>query len=513
MGIRAFVSRKSAAVYHQFSLLLASFYYAWYALLGRTKSAAARAATERKRKAAAKPSPAPRRAQHEEAAAPVPARDARPTAPPAAAGQQRFGCFFLFQLLAALLFWLLVYRLSMAFVAPYFGFRPSLMATTIIEDTGIDMGLIHDMAARIQAVETANRAIGPEIERMLAMEISEAAQRTTDAAVARAIAAAETAAANAASAMLASMPQPEATGEAPAPVVVDEALLRPAVEAAVRKAFDERLEAVLASVRDGEQQLQAELADVRSALDALADEMSRQPEASATPLPHAIGGDSSGLSLADVQNMIASELERYSADQIGLVDYAQASAGGFVYGRHTSPPLSVTSTSLLGWLPLLGDIATVSHLPATVALERNTDVGNCWAFEGRQGHVTIGLSEPIRISNVTIDHIPGSIARHVSSAPRDFALFGYRTEQDIDAGLAVPLGTYTYSTTGPAVQTFAVPELVHTDRSKALYDVMTAVRLEFNSNHGHDFYTCVYRIRVHGSPAFSTKDVVHVGSS
>lgn len=51
--------------------------------------------------------------------------------------------------------------------------------------------------------------------------------------------------------------------------------------------------------------------------------------------------------------------------------------------------------------------------------------GRCWAFHGVQGTLVISLSHPIRISHVTLDHLPrsNSPTGDINSAPKDFEVY------------------------------------------------------------------------------------------
>jgi SUN domain-containing protein 1/2 len=51
--------------------------------------------------------------------------------------------------------------------------------------------------------------------------------------------------------------------------------------------------------------------------------------------------------------------------------------------------------------------------------------GNCWAFKGARGNVVIKLAAVIRITAVTMEHIPSriSVTGNINSAPKDFAVF------------------------------------------------------------------------------------------
>lgn len=51
--------------------------------------------------------------------------------------------------------------------------------------------------------------------------------------------------------------------------------------------------------------------------------------------------------------------------------------------------------------------------------------GNCWAFTGDRGQVTIRLAQKVYLFNITLQHIPKSISLSgsVDTAPKDFVIY------------------------------------------------------------------------------------------
>ncbi|XP_051551069.1 SUN domain-containing protein 2-like [Myxocyprinus asiaticus] len=116
--------------------------------------------------------------------------------------------------------------------------------------------------------------------------------------------------------------------------------------------------------------------------------------------------------------------------------------------------------------------------------------GKCWAFGGSKGFLVISLSHPIRITHVTLEHIPNALSKRgqTDSAPKDFVVFGLSSE--FSGGQL--LGTFMYDQDGESLQTFELPE--------STTQVYRMVELRILSNWGHPEYTCIYRFRVHGAP-------------
>ncbi|XP_077354358.1 uncharacterized protein LOC144002745 isoform X7 [Festucalex cinctus] len=115
---------------------------------------------------------------------------------------------------------------------------------------------------------------------------------------------------------------------------------------------------------------------------------------------------------------------------------------------------------------------------------------NCWSFRGAQGSLAVALSHPIRITHVTLDHVPRQITPtgRIDSAPKDFEVYGLKDE--VEEGTL--LGTFTYDKDGEPTQTFELPP------SDVIYHM---VELRVLSNWGHMEVTCIYRFRVHGTLA------------
>ncbi|XP_072889634.1 SUN domain-containing protein 2 isoform X1 [Hemitrygon akajei] len=189
----------------------------------------------------------------------------------------------------------------------------------------------------------------------------------------------------------------------------------------------------------------------------------------------------------EVKNVVEQALELYSADRIGLVDYALESAGASVISTRCSETFE-TKTALLSLFGV--PLWYYSQSPRAV-IQPDVHPGNCWAFKGSQGFVVIQLAARIRPTAFTLEHIPRSIALlgSTSSAPRDFSVFGL-DDENRDEGFL--FGQYTYNQEADSIQTFQVQ-----NKDLAAYQV---IELRVNSNWGHPEYTCLYRFRVHGEP-------------
>ncbi|XP_054636186.1 SUN domain-containing protein 2 [Dunckerocampus dactyliophorus] len=169
-----------------------------------------------------------------------------------------------------------------------------------------------------------------------------------------------------------------------------------------------------------------------------------------------------------------------------MADFALETQGASVISTRCSDTYRTRSAcvTLFGfplWYPTESPRTVIQGYPVMLP-------GKCWAFHGVQGTLVIALSHPIRITHVTLDHVPhyNTPNGRIDSAPKDFAVYGMKDE----AEEGTLLGTFTYNKEGEPTQTFEL-----TDPSNVVY---RAVELRVLSNWGHVEYTCIYRFRVHG---------------
>ncbi|NXA43803.1 SUN3 protein, partial [Eudromia elegans] len=91
-------------------------------------------------------------------------------------------------------------------------------------------------------------------------------------------------------------------------------------------------------------------------------------------------------------------------------------------------------------------------LAVLFCLQADVTPGQCWAFQGSQGHVVIQLPARIWPTAVTLQHISKAVlpSGMVSSAPREFTVSGVEKEGEEETFL----GTFTYDVEKEAIQTF-----------------------------------------------------------
>lgn len=172
-----------------------------------------------------------------------------------------------------------------------------------------------------------------------------------------------------------------------------------------------------------------------------------------------------------------------------MADFALETQGASVIStrcsetyRHRSACLTLFGFPL--WYPSESPRTVIQGYPVLLP-------GKCWAFHGVQGILVISLSHPVRITHVTLDHLPryNSPTGRIDSAPKDFEVYGMIN--DTEEGTL--LGKFTYDENGDSTQTFRLP-----NPSDVVYRF---VELRVLTNWGHIEYTCLYRFRVHGNIA------------
>jgi hypothetical protein len=193
----------------------------------------------------------------------------------------------------------------------------------------------------------------------------------------------------------------------------------------------------------------------------------------------------SNADLDHVKILIRQALYIYNADKTGMADFALESMGGSVLTSHCSASYSKN-------VPLLGFFSS-SNFPnkPEITIKPNVLPGECWSFYGSHGVLVIKLSERIKPTQFSIEHIPKVLSPNgqIDSAPKDFTVYGHSIKYKKDGG--THLGSFKYDTVSiDYLQYFAV--------DKSIENEFSIIEFRIESNHGNKDYTCIYRVRVHG---------------
>lgn len=250
-------------------------------------------------------------------------------------------------------------------------------------------------------------------------------------------------------------------------------------------------------------------------------------------------GSTSGITIKstdgqDVTSLIGTVVDRtvqqyVAKDYVARVDYALNSGGAGVIPSLTSPSLEVRPTYFFG---LVSGSPVFAHSPV-YALHHETTLGYCWPFAGSKGSLGVKLARRVYMEDVTIDHVASDVAHDLRPAPRHMEVWGLVEGQDNFAkyqeyldkkeqarkdaesdGQSLPeeptrpsmlpkshpymrVASFMYDARGSNnVQTFPVLEEV-----RELGIDFGLIVLAINSNWGDQEFTCLYRFRVHGTPA------------
>jgi SUN domain-containing protein 1/2 len=231
---------------------------------------------------------------------------------------------------------------------------------------------------------------------------------------------------------------------------------------------------------------------------------------------------------AVVAHMFEKTLALRAKDGIARVDYALHSGGGAVIPSLTSPTYELRQTHLFG---LISSATSVGNSPVH-ALHHELTPGYCWPFPGSEGQLGIRLAAPVYITDITIDHAPKEIAHDVRSAPRRVEVWGlvegqdnieklkgYMVRKDQLRREAAERGEPLSDDIDPPYPSTLPRNVPFVRIASFEYDIRAENYLQtfpvfkdiqelgvdfgivvvmVKSNWGHDTYTCLYRVRVHG---------------
>ncbi|CAG2120616.1 unnamed protein product, partial [Medioppia subpectinata] len=145
------------------------------------------------------------------------------------------------------------------------------------------------------------------------------------------------------------------------------------------------------------------------------------------------------LIIADMKSQISQALAIYDADKTGQHDFALESAGGAIVKTRCSESFNPYGVQY----KVFGIPFWSSSVSPRAVIQPTISPGECWAFRGSNGYLVIKLSQPIRPTGFSYEHIPKQISRdgNIDSAPKEFQVRGLDSESDPNGRL---LGNYVY---------------------------------------------------------------------
>ncbi|PSS24181.1 Protein SAD1/UNC-84 domain protein [Actinidia chinensis var. chinensis] len=221
-------------------------------------------------------------------------------------------------------------------------------------------------------------------------------------------------------------------------------------------------------------------------LEILFDEFSK-----AKGLDHGYGDTDLGEIRVFAREIVEKEIEKYTADGLGRVDYALASGGAMVV-KHSEPYAFGRGNN---WF-YTAKLKDVHHDAEKMLRPSFGEPGQCFPLRGSNGFVEIKLRTAIVPEAVTLEHVAKSVAYDRSSAPKDCRVSGWLqghlpTDQVVDTEKMFLLTEFAYDLEKSNTQTYNVLD-------SAGSGTVDMVRFDFTSNHGSPSHTCIYRLRVHG---------------
>ncbi|XP_027553540.1 SUN domain-containing protein 5-like [Neopelma chrysocephalum] len=181
---------------------------------------------------------------------------------------------------------------------------------------------------------------------------------------------------------------------------------------------------------------------------------------------------------------LSQELTKMTLESYVKTDWALKSSGATIDTQRTSQTYDCRES----WVCRILYFFWTANPPDTI-LQPNVSPGSCWAFKGHQGQVVIKLPARVHPTAITVQHITKDVSPSgtVISAPKDIAVFGV----DADGEEESLLGTFTYSVEKEPMQTFPLKDVLPPR-------AFSYVKLLVKSNWGNPWYTCIYRVQVHG---------------
>ncbi|XP_038606012.1 sperm-associated antigen 4 protein [Tachyglossus aculeatus] len=196
-------------------------------------------------------------------------------------------------------------------------------------------------------------------------------------------------------------------------------------------------------------------------------------------------GEVTTLRAANTQQVAKLVFQQLNEDVVRKPDFALSSVGASIDLDRTSQDYE-DGLATYFWNRL--SFWNYAKSPSVI-LEPDVFPGNCWAFRGARGHVVIRLPGRVQLSDITLQHPPPSVAHRGStaSAPRDFVVYGLLPGDHKE----VFLGRFTFDVEKSELQTFHLQ-----NQPPAAFP---KVKVQILSNWGHPRFTCLYRVRAHGT--------------
>ncbi len=189
----------------------------------------------------------------------------------------------------------------------------------------------------------------------------------------------------------------------------------------------------------------------------------------------------------------------------------------YSYGHHSGSILPITSPMLnpLEWYRHASSFQGYQTTDSNIVLSKEFPdaLGQCFAFTGNDGYVTIDLSDSIIPLSIQMYHFVPPVEFHTYNfskriAPREFSVFAWTHVENKDK--PIHLGDFeyiTYSThedhSNKLLQSFELKHSALTNKQRL--SGIKRVTVYIKNNGGDEVLTCLYRLKVFGTlPATSS---------
>ncbi|KAG0144660.1 hypothetical protein CROQUDRAFT_12229, partial [Cronartium quercuum f. sp. fusiforme G11] len=177
-------------------------------------------------------------------------------------------------------------------------------------------------------------------------------------------------------------------------------------------------------------------------------------------------------------------------------DYALLSAGARVVPEFTSSTLDIRPRGMIRrtLANLLGHGTLVQARPPATVLDPDNNLGKCWPMSGTIGSIGIALTRKIKIEEIVIEHVNFKLAYEIESAIKDFEIWSWNEKSN----LLIKIGEGIFDINKKDyIQKFPIITKDEEEEEEKFESNLVVIKILSNS--GNPDFTCLYRVRVHGS--------------
>ena len=224
--------------------------------------------------------------------------------------------------------------------------------------------------------------------------------------------------------------------------------------------------------------------------------------------------------------IVKERLSDYDADKLGEANFASEVAGSKVLASSDTHSGQYTKLYLFGWIPF----KTYSQ-PDWLIQPRPASMYNGWFMVGQSGYVRIQLGQPLLAESFVYEHLPDRLAvrqEHLTCAPKRIRIVGFdglstaqsTTGSDQNSfaskfsrwldsfprpalGNQYELGNFEFyppATPDFPIRRFNLSRPVHGKWRRRI--AVKFFELHILNNHGNRDYTCLFKLRLTGEPAY-----------